>query len=291
ALGPRGPGPGTGLRGFERGVSGPGRRAGLRGCPHAAARHGTIVMRDKDTDGSKTLVMVVLVLAGVAVLAAVVVLATGRGGELARTHPDVPPLPLMSGAPVTGPEVAMLRLPRAFWGYQMNMTDEALHRLAYALTERDARLAAMERQVADLRHRLAESEHAHGPAAGPSGAWALPDEPPATVTDVPAGADPHASDGRAEEFDLFEDDADRPDESPESSEDGHESFPGHPDRDTFGGHTPSAEAGAGEAAERERERPDGEDGRFDGPTGRGSFGGGLFEGRRELLENENPRKL
>ncbi|MFC4905748.1 hypothetical protein [Actinomadura gamaensis] len=117
------------------------------------------------TDRSKTVVMVVLVLAGVAVLAAVVVLAMGRGGELARTHPDVPPLPLIDGVPVTGPEVAMLRLPRALWGYQMGVTDEALHRLAYALTERDARMAALEQHVADLRRQLDETER---PEAGPS---------------------------------------------------------------------------------------------------------------------------
>ncbi|MCP2336536.1 hypothetical protein [Actinomadura rupiterrae] len=125
--------------------------------------HGTIDSADVSadaavsTDRSKTVVMVVLVLAGVAVLAAVVVLAMGRGGELARTHPDVPPLPLINGVPVTGPEVAMLRLPRALWGYQMGITDEALHRLAYALTERDARMAALEQHIADLQRRLDES--------------------------------------------------------------------------------------------------------------------------------------
>ncbi|WP_051467952.1 hypothetical protein [Actinomadura oligospora] len=186
------------------------------------------------------MVMVVLVLAGVAVLAAVVVLAMGHGGELGRTHPDVPPMPLLDGARVTGPEVAMLRLPRALWGYQMNVTDEALHRLAYALTERDTRVAAMEQQIADLRRRLTDAE---GPGSGPSeasGGWATPGEPPATATDIPTAAEP------------YEDGPDRPE--------------GGSDRYRNGGD------------------------RFDGDEGPEAFGGGLFEGRRELLENEKPHQ-
>ncbi|MFD0683176.1 hypothetical protein [Actinomadura fibrosa] len=100
--------------------------------------------------------VVVLVLVGAAVLGAVVVLAMGRGGELAETHPDYPPLPLSDGHRVTGPDVDHLRLPHALWGYQVSVTDEALHRLAYTLTERDARIAQLEQQVDDLRRRLGE---------------------------------------------------------------------------------------------------------------------------------------
>ncbi|MFC9972582.1 hypothetical protein ACFVH6_17015 [Spirillospora sp. NPDC127200] len=104
------------------------------------------------------IVIVVLILAGLAVLGAVVVLAMGRGGELAETHPDHPPLPLPTGRPITGPEVALLRLPRGLWGYQVGITDEALQRLAYALAERDARMAVMEQHLVELRQRLGESE-------------------------------------------------------------------------------------------------------------------------------------
>lgn len=98
--------------------------------------------------------IVVFVLAGVAVLGAVVVLAMGRGGELAETHPDYPPLPLgADGRPITGPDAARVRLPRTFWGYQPQVTDEALRRLGAALSERDARVAALEQQLQDLRRR------------------------------------------------------------------------------------------------------------------------------------------
>ncbi|WP_176404506.1 hypothetical protein [Actinomadura sp. BRA 177] len=103
------------------------------------------------------MVTVVLVLAGVAVLGAVVVLAMGRGGELAETHPDYPPLQVdADGRPVLGPEGARLRLPATIWGYQMQVTDEAVQRLAAALRERDARVADLERQLRDLRERSKE---------------------------------------------------------------------------------------------------------------------------------------
>jgi len=110
-------------------------------------------------------VVVVLVLAGLAVLGAVVALAMGRGGGLAETHPDYPPLPIgADGRPITADEAARLRLPRTLWGYQPQVTDEALYRLADALSERDARVAMLERQLRDLRGAGRE------PAAGSVGA-------------------------------------------------------------------------------------------------------------------------
>jgi len=110
-------------------------------------------------------VVVVLVLAGLAVLGAVVVLAMGRGGELAETHPDYPELPLPTARPITGTEAALLKLPRGLWGYQVGFTDEAIHRLAYSLAERESRMAMLEQQLADLRYQLGE------PAVTPEGAW------------------------------------------------------------------------------------------------------------------------
>jgi hypothetical protein len=111
-------------------------------------------------------VVVVLVLAGLAVLGAVVVLAMGRGGELAETHPDHPPLSLPPGHLMTGTQAALLRLPRGLWGYQVGVTDEALHRLAYAISERDARMAELERQIDALRRRLGEAPGASEPSDG-----------------------------------------------------------------------------------------------------------------------------
>jgi hypothetical protein len=105
------------------------------------------------------IVVVVLVLAGVAVLGAVVVLAMGRGGELAETHPDYPPLRAdAEGRPLVGPKDSAFRFPATIWGYQMQVTDEAVHRLTEALHERDARVAELERQLRDLRRHLGEGE-------------------------------------------------------------------------------------------------------------------------------------
>ncbi|TYK49162.1 hypothetical protein [Actinomadura decatromicini] len=132
--------------------------------------------------------VVVLVLAGLAVLGAVVALAMGRGGELAGTHPDHPPLPLgADGRPVTGPDVVRIRLPRTIWGYQPQVTDEALRRLASALSERDARVASLERRLHDMRHRTG------GAAAEPIGALHGLEDP------VPNGAQPAPHDETRDE--------------------------------------------------------------------------------------------
>ncbi|TDB90491.1 hypothetical protein E1264_05065 [Actinomadura sp. KC216] len=109
------------------------------------------------------MVVLVLVLAGVAVLGAVVVLAMGRGGELAETHPDYPRLPLgADGRPITGPDVAHMRFPRTFWGYQPQVMDEALRRVSHALSERDARVAVLEQQLHELRYGAGSIGALHG---------------------------------------------------------------------------------------------------------------------------------
>ncbi|GLZ07014.1 hypothetical protein Acsp03_44800 [Actinomadura sp. NBRC 104412] len=98
---------------------------------------------------------VVLVLACLAVLAAVVVLAMGRGGELSPARRDLPPLPPYEDRPFTGPEP--FALPRGFWGYQVERTDEAIGRLRRAVYERDARMAALELRIGELERRLHET--------------------------------------------------------------------------------------------------------------------------------------
>jgi hypothetical protein len=116
--------------------------------------------------------VVVIAAAAVAVLASVVVLALGRGGELAEAYPDHPPLRLPSGRPLVGTDVALLRLPKGLWGYHVSVTDDALRRMAHTLTERDA-------LVALLQQRLAEVQQASDPGDRESdGPWfAGPAEP------------------------------------------------------------------------------------------------------------------
>ncbi len=100
-----------------------------------------------------------MLLAALAVLAGIVIVASGRGGEMAYEHPDYPPLDL---GPVTAADVALLRPPSAAWGYNMRVTDEALTQIARAMSERDVRISALEQRVSDLREELSR-----GPAPRP----------------------------------------------------------------------------------------------------------------------------
>jgi hypothetical protein len=120
-------------------------------------------------EGSTTLlVTITLAVAAVAVLAAIVVVAVGGGGELSVEHPDHPPLALPGRRPVAGTDAALLRLPLGLWGYHKQITDEALHRFAQELTERDTRIAVLEQELAEAR------QQANGGALEPARRRALP---------------------------------------------------------------------------------------------------------------------
>jgi hypothetical protein len=90
-----------------------------------------------------------LVIVALVVLGAVVYAATGRGGELSAEHPDYAPLEL---GPVSATDVVLLRPPTALWGYNVQVTDEALERIAEAIRARDVRIVALEQLVTDLSH-------------------------------------------------------------------------------------------------------------------------------------------
>ena len=92
-----------------------------------------------------------MLVVAVVILAGVVAVASGRGGELAVSDPDYPPIDL---GPVSAADVALLRPPSAAWGYNMRVTDEALEVIARAVTERDVQIAALQQQVSDLRDQL-----------------------------------------------------------------------------------------------------------------------------------------
>ena len=144
--------------------------------------------------------IIAVVLAALAVVAAVVVLASGGGGELAETHPDHPPLALSGNRPIAGTDAALLRLPVGVWGYHVRVSDEALRRLAHALTERDTRIAILEQQVAELRHKLESLQPAPASAEQSPDTWpATPERqaawtPPAQSLELELGsrADPNA---------------------------------------------------------------------------------------------------
>jgi len=86
-----------------------------------------------------------MVLAVVAVLVAVFFAATGRGGELSREHVDYAPLELGSAS---ASDIAMVRPPTAMWGYNVDVTDEALDQIARAVRDRDLTIAYLQQQLA-----------------------------------------------------------------------------------------------------------------------------------------------
>ena len=88
-----------------------------------------------------------MVIAIIVILAAVVYVAMGRGGELSVERNDYVPLDL---GPVSATDVALLRPPTGMWGYNMQVTDEAMEQVAESIRERDVRIVALEQLVTDL---------------------------------------------------------------------------------------------------------------------------------------------
>jgi hypothetical protein len=131
-------------------------------------------------------VPVVLLITVVVILVAVVLVAAGRGGQLSAERTDYAPLDL---GPVSATDVALLRPPTALWGYNMQVTDEAMERIAEAIRARDVRIVALEQLVSDLgrdpapplssphlgaRHRRALPSAGEGSAASPLPQRGLP---------------------------------------------------------------------------------------------------------------------
>jgi hypothetical protein len=129
-----------------------------------------------------------MILAAVVILVGVFFVATGRGGELAYEHPDHAPLDL---GPVSATDVALLRPPTALWGYNMQVTDEALESIAQAIRDRDVTIAFLQQRLADLATQTdatpvlspsapvlspAAPEHPAGPPSADDRAQAQPDD-------------------------------------------------------------------------------------------------------------------
>jgi hypothetical protein len=91
-------------------------------------------------------VPILLLLAAAVILAGVVSVAMGHGGEMAEFAMDYLPPDL-----VTAADVVLLRPPSAIWGYNAQVTDEALNQIAQVITERDVEIAVLRQQLAELR--------------------------------------------------------------------------------------------------------------------------------------------
>jgi hypothetical protein len=133
-------------------------------------------------------VPVLLLLAGAVILAGVVAVAMGHGGEMAEFPSDYVPPTL--GDLLTAADVAMLRPPAALWGYNTQVTDEALSRIAQIVTERDVEIAVLRQQLADLRSGAGPVPPA---SAGPAPAEPAAADEPGPAAAGPDEAGPHAA--------------------------------------------------------------------------------------------------
>jgi hypothetical protein len=119
-------------------------------------------------------VPVVLLIAAAAILCGVIVVAMGRGGELAQSAADSRPL---NTEILTAADVALLRPPVALWGYDIRATDEALNLAARTVTEREVEIARLRRQIAELQSAARNPVAPEAPGSQPPDGPATPGTP------------------------------------------------------------------------------------------------------------------
>ncbi|MFE7134221.1 DivIVA domain-containing protein [Streptomyces sp. NPDC057638] len=107
-----------------------------------------------------------LLIAMVVVVGAVTLIVIGGGDSAAlpEAAPEQLVDPLPPDRPVGRAEVEALRFPVGVRGYRMTDVDEALGRLGAELAERDARIAALEAELAGVRPGPAERPEPAEPA-------------------------------------------------------------------------------------------------------------------------------
>ncbi|MEU5841847.1 DivIVA domain-containing protein [Rhodococcus sp. NPDC047139] len=131
-----------------------------------------------------TVLLYVLVMAGVAAVLFFVASAVfGRGETLAPLPPGTT-VTVLPAAEITGTDIRDLRFQQALRGYKMSEVDWALDRLA--------------REVDDLRARLADAEERAGGAPTVAGEASAPPAGDVGVNDAPGGAEADSSPTRRE---------------------------------------------------------------------------------------------
>jgi hypothetical protein len=126
---------------------------------------------------------VVVLIAAAVVIGGVILVALGRGGEMASFQPDYAPLDL---GQVTAADVALLQPPRGLWGYSPQAVEEALQVIAHAVSQRDVEIERLRQEVARLRAGLP----AAGGAVAEDGAAGEPGGAPPAAGDATAGGEP-----------------------------------------------------------------------------------------------------
>jgi hypothetical protein len=95
-------------------------------------------------------VLVAIILAAAVIIGGVIVVAMGRGGELARERPDAP----ASADFRTWSDVAQYRPPAALLGYHARATEHALSLIARTIAERDAEIEWLRQRLVEVRPGL-----------------------------------------------------------------------------------------------------------------------------------------
>jgi hypothetical protein len=130
-------------------------------------------------------VYLVLLLAAGAILGGVVVVAMGRGGEIAAFRRDRP----VAFTPIRTPaDIATLRLPIGLFGYQVRATADALTAMANLLAERDYEIARLRSELWHLGGARAASGDDHDQPSD-AGARSEPSAGPAPVGGQAAQSD------------------------------------------------------------------------------------------------------
>lgn len=107
----------------------------------------------------------VLLAAALAILAGVVVVAMGRGGEIAQSRRDVPVVPPRIR---TAADVATLRLPMGVFGYSEHATDQAFDAAARLIAEQDTEIARLRGELRRMRTEHAADQQPGGPGSSPA---------------------------------------------------------------------------------------------------------------------------
>jgi DivIVA domain-containing protein len=105
-------------------------------------------VRDAQPTSREDLVTLLFLAVGVAVVAAIALLAVGRLGELPEVEPDRPPTLLPETRLVESDDVDAVRFAVGLRGYRMDEVDDVLDRLSADIAERDARIAELEAATA-----------------------------------------------------------------------------------------------------------------------------------------------
>ncbi|MGI5287002.1 hypothetical protein ACQEVF_27190 [Nonomuraea polychroma] len=145
--------------------------------------------------------LVILAIAAIAILACVVLVSLGKGGELTEFPPDVPPLDLPEPGQLTAVDFMALQLPVNLVGYHTASVDETLRRAANAISARDTRIAVLEQRVSEL---LSSRLHARQEVyAAPGGGLRTDHSPeaPAVARELPEAGDPVSASGTAVSWD------------------------------------------------------------------------------------------